>query len=508
MGGGWVGTLLRLLRPLRGRLRPQGPVVSIVASVALVLALGVSAVAVAWLWPQRTGVLGQEYAGQPAYVFDRLRLEMEYLTIEVEAGTIVPALTHGEVTGAVIFGLGLAQLSLPPDQGAELAAAIGTALIRDDFSVMYLPATYQSLERLKSQSGAVPATEGQYPALAQDILDLQVQDSGLLRLFPRPSPMAAPRRPAAVRIYSVSFGRMDYLEGPQLLLDLSRPVPRRMAFSHPGRAAPAFPVLYTEPVLAVTTALYGLLGALLWVLCFALTLHVKEPEWAVRSAGRGGGLPLSPTSLPSFGLATLRLPLTVLAVYAGHGSLGGALFGREYPGYLVEAAGAAGLLLLARRQKVPLEHLGLTRKGLGTGILAGVLVGFYAVVATSLGYPGGLRPQGPLVLAWAVVRSLALVGPAREVLLRGVAQTALERYLGRTGAVILPAVVSGLAYLGASLAVHGLAGRAIGPLLLEGLMLVPVSSALAGYLYLRTRSLVGPALMTGLVDLLPRILAF
>jgi membrane protease YdiL (CAAX protease family) len=491
-----------------GRFRRQGPVMSSIISVALVLALGVSAVVVAWIWPQRTGVLGQEYAGESVFMFDRLRLDMEYLTIDVEAGLIVPALTHGEVTGAVIFGLGISQLKLPPEFATELAATLGAAHVRDDFSVMYLPATYQSLLRLKTLCQAVPAAEASQAALAQDLLDFQSQDAGLLRLFPRPSPAAAPGRPTAVRIYSVSFGRMDYLEGPQIILDIAKPVPRRLSFSHPGLAAPAFPVLYDEPVLAVTTALYGLLGVLLWVLCFALTLHLKEPEWAVRAAGRGGGLPLSPTTLPGFEFASLRLPLTILVAYVGHGLVGGALFGREYPGYLVEAIAALSLAFVAHRQKVPGEHLGLTAKALSTGALSGLLVGFYAVVAGSFGYPGGLKAQDAGTLAFTVLRSVALVGPAREFLLRGVAQTALERYLGRTGAILLPAAVSGLAYLGASLVGYGLAGRALGALLLEGLMVVPATSALAGYLYMRTRSLAAPAIMTGLVDLLPRVLSF
>lgn len=496
------------MKSLLARLRPQGPALSILLSVCLVLALGVTAVVMAWLWPQRTGVLGQEYASGDVFAFDRLSLSMEYLEVEIEAGLIVPVLTRGEVSATVLFGLGRASLDLPPDLAAELSAVIGAPAFREDFSAMYMPATYQSLERLKILCAARQVVDPEHASLAQDILDMQVQDLGLLRLFPRPSPRAAPARPSAARIYTVSFGRADYLEGPRILLDLAKPVPRSLAFRHPGLAAPAFPQLYDEPVLLVTILLYILLGALIWVLSFAITLHLREPEWATRAAGRGGGLPLATTEMPSYGFASLGVPLAAMLGYLVTSLAGAAVFGQAYPAYLVILGLAAVFAALAYRARIPAEHLGLTRRAMTVSIVAGLLVGFYVVVAGSIGYPSGIRPQPVASWVWNVVRSLLIVAPAREFLLRGVAQTTLERYLGRTGAVLLPATVAGLVYLGSGLVGFGPAERTLSPLLMEGLLVVPATNALAGYLYLRTRNLTAPVLVSGLADLLPRVLSF
>jgi len=76
-----------------------------------------------------------------------------------------------------------------------------------------------------------------------------------------------------------------------------------------------------------------------------------------------------------------------------------------------------------------------------------------------------------------------------------------------TWAVVMPSLFTGLSYLAASTLAYGPMGQAR-PLLLEGLLIVPVCNVLAGYLYLRTRNLAAPAIATGLADLLPRVLSF
>jgi membrane protease YdiL (CAAX protease family) len=456
----------------------------------------------------RSNVLGQEYAGSEALAFDRLHLDTEYLALDIEAGMIVPALVRGEVSGAVVFGLGWAKLDLPPDLAAELSQALGTAEFREDFEVLYLPATYQSLERLKDLAKARPAEDPEHIRLAQDVLDLQAQDPGLLSMFGRPSPGAPPSSPTSVRVYTVSFGRVDYVEGPRVVLVLEKPLLRSLSFPHPGRGAPAFPQLYTEPVLLVTILLYVVLGAMLWVLCFALTLHIKEPEWGLRADASGGGLPLRPVLMPGTAFAPPTLPLAVLGGYLISYLLAAALFGKSQPTYIVEILLAVILGAWAWRSRIPGAHLGLTGRAVKTSILAGVLVGFYLVVAGSIGYPSGLRPLSPASWILNVFRALLLVAPARELLLRGVAQTSLERYVGRIGAILVPAAIGGLAYLGAGLIGYGAAGRQLEPLLMEGLLVVPVSHALAGYLFMRTRNITAPWLVTGLVELLPRVLAF
>ncbi|MDP2873656.1 MAG: CPBP family intramembrane metalloprotease [Bacillota bacterium] len=489
------------------RLLRHGPAFTIVASILLVLALGAGGVILALVNPSQTGVLGQEYAATQTFAFGQLTLTTEYLTLDIQAGVLVPAMSHGEVSGVLVFGLGWADLVLPPDLADELARTLGALEFKEDFEAMYIPASYQTLERLKRLCGATLVDEPEYVRIAQDILDAHIQDPGLLRAFRRPPAAAPPGSPNAVRVYSVTYGRVDYLEGPRILLDLSQPVPRKLSFPHPGGTGPAFPRLYAEPVPLVTVILYGVLGALLWLLIFALTLHLREPAWVTRAARTRGGLPLGSNLLPDVPYLGAVPAAALLLVPALARPAGVALFGKAYPLYAFDVAAAASLAVWAWRRRVPAEHLGLTRRGLPLSLFGGLLVGFYIVVAASVGYPSGVRPLPGWAYALAAARSLLLVAPSRELLLRGVVQTSLERYLGRGWAVVVPSVVTGLSYLAAATLAYGPSGQ-VGPLLLESLLVVPVSSILAGYLYLRTRNLAAPALATGVADLLPRVLSF
>ena len=474
----------------------------------LVLALGIAAVVMAWMWPQRTGSIGHEYVSSDVYAFDRLTLELEYLSADVRSGVVVPVLARGEITAAMIFGLGFVELDLPATLADEVSSELGLPGFREDFDVLYMPATYQSLERLKILAQAQLIDDTEYASLAQDLLDLQVYDAGLLRLFPRPSPGSTPGSPVALRIYSVAFGRVDYLEGPRITIEFERPMPRLVSLPHPGLAAPVFPQLYESPVLSVTVALYLLLAGLLCVLCFAVTLHTKEPEWAARAIAQGGGLPLRASRLPPQAFVPLVWPLLILVAYMAHRLAGVFLLGSDYPAHLGDLGLAALIVVTLLILRMPAEHLGLTGRTLGLSVFVGALVGFFAVVAGSLSYPNGWRDLDAFTWLGTITKALLVVAPARELLLRALAQTSLERYVGRLGAVLLPALVAGLAYLGAGLVGGGLTGRTLEPLLMEGLLVVPVVNGLAGYLYLRTRNLAAPVLVSGLVDLLPRVLTF
>lgn len=502
-----VTKAMPLSLPRPRRVIRHGPAFTIVASVILVVALGVAAVVLAWVNPRPSGVLGQEYAAQQTFAFGQLILKTEYLTLDVQAGVLVPAMSHGEISGVIVFGLGWADLALPQDLAEELSRTLGIVSFKEDFQAMYIPASYQTFERLKRLCGATQVEEPDYVSLAQGILDIHIQDPGLLPSFRRPAAGSPPGSPNAVRVHTISSGRFDYLEGPRILLDLSQPIPRRLSFPQPGGMGPAFPRLYAEPLPLVAVALYGVLGALLLLLVFALTLHLREPAWAVRAAANRRGLPLAPNLLPDTPYMGAVPAALLLVVPALARPLGVALFGTAYPLYGFDVAVAVAIGLWIWRKGVPLEHVGLTRRGLSMSMLAGLLVGFYVVVAASVGYPSGVRPLPGWAYALAAARSLLIVAPARELLHRGVLQTALERYLGRTWAVVAPSVFTGLSYLAASTLAYGPVGQG-GPLLLEALLIIPVSSTLAGYLYLRTRNLAAPAIATGLADLLPRVLSF
>ena len=491
------------------RLRAHGPASLITAALALILALGTVAIGLALLAPQQGIITDMEYPAGEIYAFDHLRMVSGYLTLDIEAGLIVPTLRQDDVAGVVIFGLGVAELELPDDLASEMQAAIGVAGLNEDFEVLYLRTNYQSLRLLKGSAGAVVTDEPEHLALAQDILDLKLADPGLVPLFGAPVPGEYDVRPAAVRLYTKSYGRLDYAEGPRIVIELSRPILRTVSLPNPGYAAPAFPELYAQPVIPVTVLLYAVLTAMLFVLCFALTLHLNEPEWALRAQRQGSGLPMHSTRAaaePPYLAARLIFGLLIayFVVIVG----GTALFGKNRPIFLTEVALGLSVAGWLYRQRVPFRHLGITSWAVRPSLVAGALVGFYVVVAGSLSYPSGVRSLVPGSWAVALIRSLLLVAPAREILLRAVAQTGLERYAGRLGSIALPALAGGLAYLGAGLVGYAAAGRQLEPLLMEGLLVVPVVHALAGYLYRRTRNLLAPWLVTALVDLLPRVLAF
>jgi hypothetical protein len=481
--------------------------VTIVLSTVVVFALGLAAVGLAFLVPQRGTVVGQEYAATQAYAFDHLALNTEYLGVDVEAGVLVPVMSRGDVSGVVVFGLGWAKLSLPPDVAAELSQVLGVAEFREDFEAMYLPASYQSLAGLRRLCSAREMDDPEYPGLAQDILDQHAQDQGLLPFFQTPMAAAPVSSPVAARLYTVTYGRVDYLEGPRIALDLAGPVPRNLSFPNPGLAAPVFPQVYVQRVGAVTILLFALLGGLLGLLCLVLTLHVREPEWLKRSLSQGGGLPLGNAPGLETRRAPASVPLAILAFVVVHRALGAGLLGKAYPAWLGDCLVGLGAMLWLLPRRVPPSHFGITTWVWPTAAVAGVVIGFFAVVAGSLGYPNGVRPvpwEGTVIL---VARAMLVSGPLRELALRGLAQTALERWLGRAGAVFLPAAAAGASYLLGGMVLYG-AGRQTVPLLTEALLLIPATNILAGYLYQRLHNLGAPILVTGLAEVLPKVLAF
>lgn len=492
---------------IRRRIWPHGPAFTVIASVVAVFALGISAVGLAFLNPQHGTTIGQEYAAAQVYAFDRLLLRTSYLELDVEAGFLVPVMSRSETSGVVVFGLGWASLDLPADLAAELGQVLGAEQFREDFAAIYLPATYQSLARLRRLCLAREVEDPEYLALTQDLLDQHAEDPGLLPSFQSPVAAAPVESPSAVRLYTVTYGRVDYLEGPRIVLDLSRPLSRRLSFPNPDQTAPAFPQLYTKRLTPLALLLYVLLGGLLVLLCLVLTLHLREPEWAARSASGGSGLPLNARLGMKMSYAPLSGPLAVLGVMLVHRGLGAGLLGKSYPPWLGEALLGVAVACWAVRRRVPARHLGLTSWALPTAIGAGSVVGFYAMVAGSTGYPSGVRLVPWEESALMAARVLLVGAPLRELALRGFVQTSLERYAGRVASILLPAAAAGASYLLGTAVLFG-RSHLYGPLLAEGLLLVPVAHALAGYLYQRTRNLAAPVLVTGLVEILPKILAF
>lgn len=194
----------------------------------------------------------------------------------------------------------------------------------------------------------------------------------------------------------------------------------------------------------------------------------------------GLGLPLGPVSYLAVGVTTyLLLALVVLGTLrVGH--LGRGYLDVRWPtrrdwGYLV--GGFVGLFAVAVAAETAVRAVGLP--------VAQLQVTEYVVA-------GRLADQ-PWVLLAMIPIMLLLVGPVEELLFRNLLQKSLYGRLSSAGAVVLASVIFALWHVPA---LYGASATAV----VVALGLITLTGLILGWLYLRTRSVVVPAAVHGLLN--------
>jgi hypothetical protein len=493
--------LRRGLLPLRGgppgSRRLHNPVPTLVRLAMLAFLLGLAAMSLFLFSPASVGLLREEYVTPEAYAFKRLQVKGAYFSLDVKDGVIIPASRGRQVSGAVILGTGLFVLDLPSPAADQVAAEIGMATPTDTCQVLYLPADYEKVETLKDQAGAEKVDPSPYLDRVRRVIAQNKAAEGTVTLMGVARQFRTVQE--AVVFYGDKLGTVRLTEGSLCAVTLGGSGQEKaFTFINPAaRSGQFFPARVLPGLLLGSLAIFGAMALLLLFLVFILTVDVHVPL-----PPDPGALLDSPWSL--WGLIAIDVILmTILEfVHAGRAA-------RAAPGLLVFAA-ALALLVRANRNRrdawTPARgFLGLTGVNLRRALFVGLSLGALSVTAGTVSFPAGIQMRPWPEVAGAAAWAFGAIGLGRTGFYHGYVQTYLASRLGPREGWLLTAAICGLVYLiPKAMGGHG-PSVAMGA---ESLFVIPITTALNGYLFMRTRSLWGVILSRGLLDFLPAVLKF
>lgn len=365
--------------------------------------------------------------------------------------------------------------------------------LQDSFTAAYLPLTYQELEVMKDRSSAkpvdAPAALDRARAIIGDLRrDLRVVDLfGVSREFQRGADSEA------AEIYGDHFGRVSVFQGRQVTIVFNA-TGLRFTFPNQYSGAAMFFLVHAQPRVIPISALlmvlmFGFLGAMVFVLTFDMNPAYRHRSIIERE--------MELRSWPP------RATVTAVGVIVLYGALG-AITGVHLPDRLLGTLGdvsvAAFILYLFARYQVTWRRLGLRRDNLARTLIIATVLAFLTVSAGALSFPLGVQHLSPLGLLRQVYWSFVVVGLARTIIIHAYLQTWLQNRLGRGWGLAATAFLAGAVFsLPAALIVRA----APVPAILENLVVIPLMTALNGFLFQRTGNAYGPALARALIDFLP-----
>lgn len=164
----------------------------------------------------------------------------------------------------------------------------------------------------------------------------------------------------------------------------------------------------------------------------------------------------------------------------------------------VALVSVAPILIVMRKRKESLASSGVSRDNFGRSLAVGALllsglVAWWGLVLRRSDAPGPFGVTG----YWALLQ-FAVVGVAEEFAYRGYLQTRLVGWLGGLRGWVWASVLMATAHVGHRLVAQRMTG---GEALVSCASLIPVSLFL-GYVMLRTRSVVAPAILHTAINLL------
>ncbi len=482
-------------RHIRHRfVNPMG-LVLLVLSVAVVL--GVISLVLLVLSPESVGLLKEETPGDDVYQFETLDVEGRYIQLHLADGLMVPAYRSGEVSGVVLFSRGEYVITFSEPQATEFAATFGTTSIRDSLVAMYVPGSYQDFERLREAARATPA-DVDIGQEAQALLNDVRRDPRFVRVLGVFRLLVPVQRSRILYLYGETFGQVRYEEGPQVSVTFVALDGRKFSFTDPRLVAPGL----TPPATGASGSPLGLVifsasVVLLLLLVFILTLDMDPPALVHPPEGPG-------TDREAYPIRQAGAVAVILLADLGFRAFS---LQRGWPAeslVWLHGAMAAGLAAIAWRQGA-LARLGITTHHLARGVVIAVILAGFTLVAASLAYPAGLKPASAGRVVAGFVWSVGVFGLSREIVFRGFIQASLQRRWGLVPGLLVTAWLGGLLYFLPRAALYpGMAGD----FAVHGLLLVPYTGLLAGYLFQRTGNVFASATLQGLLDFLPRILRF
>ncbi|MBI2873738.1 MAG: hypothetical protein HYY09_01490 [Firmicutes bacterium] len=467
--------------------RPVNPLVLAVLVLALAVVLSTAFVAVYLGTPEGLGSLRKPYEIEGVWVFDEFEMKRHYLEISFPGrGFYIPLFQGGQRAAAVFIGQGNFTFR-PPDPAGNNGSPV-----RGSLKALFLPMHPEDHAQLSNslylEQSPVPGVTSEVETILDESKDFLfgMEVFGLPRFYqPEMGIFLA-------RLYG-DDDIIDYRENR--LVSFAPREGRTLRFPHEFIQIDYPPSdLLGRGVFLVTAVIFFLLVT---VFLFTLDLEHHAPP-----AAPGTGTPKR-SDPPGTRMLLFFLPA---AAYLALEALKPLLPPDPYylhTGYFVVVMAT---LWTVSRNAPPLGFLGLSRQNLVRSLAIGLVLGLTMVTFGASQIPGGWEVLRRSEWWGTLGKNFLVVGLYQEIVWRGYLQTALQRLIGRPAGLIAAAAGSG----GGALLLAWI--RTLEPLSLEDLLiggvLISATALIHGYLFQRTRNLLGSALLGTILYTLPKTLAF
>ncbi len=444
--------------------------------------------------PGSVGLMTNEYVKEEAYYFDILDIQGPYLQLTVGPGLIIPTYRGQQVSGAVILGSGEYSLDLPGEYSAVLYETLHTVAVKDQFTEVYLPGSYQRLQNLKDLASAQPITDYQFLDRARAIIEENSNDLSNLKMFGVTRQFITASGSIPVRINGQHHGPLHFVQGGDIVI--SYPAYDNLVLRFPASTSQQIPffLLFAKPaIIPISIAIFVTAGALILLMIMLLTIDIDSAFELDR--------------FKHLGRAAETLVLITVLGLAGAGNWIAARHSLSTTGQSLIALGLLVLVLnVTRARHLQFIDLGLTLRNIWRSVVSAALVGFAVVCVGTLSYPRGIQDMDSASFVDLTVWSFLIVGLARELLMRGYVLTSLTRLLGRFWGLVVTSLASSLLYFVPLLLTAGLHG--LHPTHYSQAAIVFGMATLTGYLYQRTGNIAAPSIARGIIEFLPKIAMF
>lgn len=472
----------------------------------LVVVIGTFGVLFFLAEPGSVGDLREDYVTREAYTFRRLELDGMYTTVMFEdGGAIIPVYGSAhQVTAAVITGQGHLTFRSSSAGVDDLSTLLGdpeSTILTDTIRGCYLPVTYQELESIKETCSAeISHAYGIHRPEAESILKDIRRNPNLVMVFGQTRQFTE-GAPVSAYFRGDRFGGVTVLEGPTITLTVSLPERTRVSFANEYPFRSVFsPLSVQTPLFSGALLGFGVVSFLLIALTYVLTIDLiqprPQPRWTKGRFPHPSSWDWTFIGFALLGEAVIRLMVNVAQV-------------RSEAVVLYQIAVLLAMAYWVEYVGMDLPtYFGVTRHNISRVVFVAGSLGVLATIGGAVSFPSGVRGV-PLVSAVVqAVWSFGFIGLIRALYYHGFVQTTFERHLGRWWGWLSSAGVMALIYF-----LPGFIPAPGNPVtwpasVVGGLITLSLTFAVVGFLFHRTRSAWGAALVLGLLDFLPKILTF
>ncbi len=482
------------------------PLRYVLIAIVLVIATGTFGVLFFLAEPGSVGDLREDYVTREAYTFRNLELDGMYATVVYSnGGALIPVYGSGhQTTAVVITGEGTLTFKAPAEAASDLAALVGDSKARaltDTVSGAYLPVTYQELETIKESCSAdVSHAYGIHLPEAQAILDVVRRDPNLVMVFGQARQFTE-GAPVSAFFQAGKYGAITVLEGATITFNTSLPQRTRITFAseYPFRSVFS-PMSVQTPLLSGALLGFGVVSFLLIALTYVLTIDLIHPR-PIPRWGRGHAPHPSEWDWAFVGFVFLGEVLVRLLVNVAQV--------RSEAVIIYQLVGLVAMVYWVEYVGMDLPtYFGITKHNLSRVVFVAVSLGILATVGGAVSFPSGFRNVRFIQVVGQFLWSFGFIGLIRAFYYYGFLQTTFERHLGRWW--------GWLGSAGAMAVIYFLPGFIPAPgnpvtwpaSIIGGLTTLALTFAVIGFLFHRSRSAWGAAIVLGLLDFLPKILTF